>query len=64
VRQSLSERFQKFVEEGPQIIEDLRRAAAEELEVMKNVSESAKEMLNTAQQMLQKAREQMEKARQ
>ena len=63
LRQSLIDRIQNFVEEVPQIIEEVRRAAAKQLEEMEKISRSANEMFLATQQMLQEACERMEKAR-
>ena len=63
VRQSLVDRFQRFIEEAPQIIEDLRRTAAKQLEEMELISRSGNDKLQQMQEMFQKALEQIEKAR-
>ncbi len=61
-REASAGHLQKFILEGPQIIEDMRRAAARQWEETEKISASAREMLQVAQQILHKALEQMGKA--
>ena len=55
---SLMDRVQNYIEQIPQIMEELRRTVANQLEEMEKISASAKEMLQATQKMIQKASKQ------
>ena len=55
---SLLDRIQNYIEQMPKIIDDFKRAAANQLEEMEKISASAQEMLQAAQEMIQKASKQ------
>ncbi len=54
-----SQRLQDLLEKAPKIIEDMRRAAAKQMDEMEKLTTSAREMLQETKQLLQQIKEQI-----